>query len=318
VSSKKLKVRYKNFWKSFDYHNNFFNSLISESGYRLEITRNRFLQVDIEIVSVFPSVSSRILRRITSIMVVSKVLTHERINRIQLGIQMKLRKSQRRIWYTGENIRPPYSQDFDGYLSFDANDAIKNNAYFPLWYFDAGLIHDNTVARVGKTVAVHELLEPRNVSLGRRKLACIFMGNPHPFRLRFIEEMKRFGEVDCYGSYFGHPIRDKLSVGKNYKFIISFENDFYPGYVTEKLLETYLSFSVPIYWGGLLDDSVINRNAIVMKDEDETFSALAERVHALTDSQIELMLQEPFLVRIPDFSQIRRVLFGDNPSTILD
>ena len=41
----------------------------------------------------------------------------------------------------------------------------------------------------------------------------------------------------------------KIEHNNNYKFAIAFENEDYPGYVTEKICDIYKSNCIPIYWG---------------------------------------------------------------------
>ena len=52
-----------------------------------------------------------------------------------------------------------------------------------------------------------------------------------------------------YSSYRG-PVKDKISVMKNYKYSICYENarDI-PGYITEKIFDSFFAGCVPIYWG---------------------------------------------------------------------
>jgi hypothetical protein len=148
-------------------------------------------------------------------------------------------------------------------------------------------------------ISFEELLLPR-ISLGKsldsRDFACAFINNPDPVRLRFLKELSRFGKVDIFGRYANNYVEDKIGVGNKYKFVICFENDLYPGYVTEKPLEAWLSKSVPVYWG---NDArgLLNSAALINCSSYDSLADAAESVASL-QSQTELMegiIKQPLL-----------------------
>lgn len=91
---------------------------------------------------------------------------------------------------------------------------------------------------------------------------CAFVGNAEPIRMRALEALTRIGRVDVYGAAVGRPVREKRSVSKNYRFSVCFENDVYPGYVTEKALDAHASQCVPI-WRGEDAANILNSEAII-------------------------------------------------------
>jgi hypothetical protein len=159
-----------------------------------------------------------------------------------------------RIWYTSENIRPPYQKNIDFTLSYDQDSYGGKNFYLPLWYLH--LDHQSKFGRalnpnssVGKNVVQKDLLDRRKFnlkSLKNRKFACVFLANPQPTRLRIIEELSKYGKVDVFGLYAGKPIPNKYDVARQYNFMVCPENDLYPGYVSEKLLDSYVCETVPL------------------------------------------------------------------------
>ena len=73
-------------------------------------------------------------------------------------------------------------------------------------------------------------------------------------RINFFKALTALKKVDSGGGYLnniGSPVVDKQDFIKDYKFVISFENESYPGYLTEKLFDILLVKSIPIYWGDL-------------------------------------------------------------------
>jgi hypothetical protein len=139
----------------------------------------------------------------------------------------------------------------------------------------------------------------------------MFAGNPHSVRLQFAEILEIEESVEKFGAAFGNRVKHKFPLGSEFKFTISFENDSYPGYVTEKLLEAYLCGSIPIYWGDLGHLSPINRDAILMKKQDQSLEDFAKEVINLSESEILEKLNQPFLTFIPTISEIKKVIFGD-------
>jgi hypothetical protein len=66
------------------------------------------------------------------------------------------------------------------------------------------------------------------------------------FALKLKQAMPR--QVDIYGNGFRN-IPDKFDVQSKYKYSVVIENSSYPDYWTEKLADTYLAGSYPIYFG---------------------------------------------------------------------
>jgi hypothetical protein len=93
-------------------------------------------------------------------------------------------------------------------------------------------------------------------------------------------------------------VKDKLAVGKNYRFIISFENTLYPGYVTEKLLEAYETTAFPLYWG-LDRDGYFNTDSFLNFTNFPNFKTFMMEVERLNKNLDELTrkINQPLLQR---------------------
>lgn len=51
---------------------------------------------------------------------------------------------------------------------------------------------------------------------------------------------------------------------RRYKFTIAFENQSYPGYVTEKIADALMAGTVPIYWGArMFPKNLIRRRLLI-------------------------------------------------------
>ncbi len=63
------------------------------------------------------------------------------------------------------------------------------------------------------------------------------------------QNIKKLIQEEDILTILGGPVPDKLEFIKDYKFTMSFENSSYPGYTTEKIIETMFVMSIPVYWG---------------------------------------------------------------------
>lgn len=310
--SQNLTIRFSRFWDGFNPNDNFITQLLEQSGISVSVISNKRKICDIEFVSVFPNQNARIMSLLQRAFRHLSVANPSIDNLYQLGQKQKKFKADRLIWVTGENIRPPANQSYDGFLSFDQA-LIKNNAYLPLWYFEAGLFKNNYVHRVGVNCSVNNLTQPRNITELPMKFACGFIGNLHPMRMHFVNVLKSYGVVDLFGHAYSKPVKHKFPIAKDYRFTISFENDFYPGYVTEKILEAYLCQSVPIYWGNLGANSPINEEAIIQKQDNQSLENLAKEVSEMTNEQVLFKLNQPLLKFVPETQNILGLILGRDP-----
>jgi len=164
-------------------------------------------------------------------------------------------KNSFNIWYTAENIRPLLDSGFDAFLSFDLDPFMGANYYLPLW-----------LCRLGPTVKAAKenqlaLMSERQTPKHRAKNFAAVVSNPEQIRGYFITSLQRKEEVEIFGK-LGKRITNKDETLNEFNFNICFENDLYPGYVTEKAIEAYLSGCIPI-WRGNDAGQYLNNDAIV-------------------------------------------------------
>lgn len=193
---------------------------------------------------------------------------------------------QKHIWYTGENQRPPIAE-FDLCYSFDSDTYGETNAYLPLilsgldWFEDGQMAKSLEGKRAGKIVTPTVAASPRPSNLAdRTDFVCAFIGQPEQTKMRALAALKKFGNVDVYGSAVGRPVPDKYSIAQRYKFMLCFENDLYPGYVTEKPLEAWVSGCIPL-WRGIDSIGLLNQNSLINAASFESLDAFASAVGEL-------------------------------------
>lgn len=222
------------------------------------------------------------------------------------------------IWFTGENIRPPCA-GYAGTLSFDTDAYEETNAYLPLWIEASGLLGPPSWDFGAELPPFEQFIQGRPTSQARRRrFMAAFIGNMTQVRRRAIVAFSALGEVDVFGAAGACRVAHKSEIARHYKFILCFENDLFPGYVTEKVVEAWASGAIPVWWG--LDPlNYINRDAVVnVADHPSLDSAvrLVGRINHDADLWHE-MVTTPLLNRSPDLDPalmlIRRALnSGEN------
>jgi hypothetical protein len=219
------------------------------------------------------------------------------------------RKAKVNIWYTGENIRPPLHLDYDFFLSFDRDDFGGRNIYFPLWYLDIDWgFGEKFCPRLGISAKGEELSKPRQLVSEEKKFACAFLGHLHPIRYEAIRRIGEIGKIDVYGKSVGKPIERKFDIAKEYKYTICFENDIYPGYVTEKLLDAYYCETIPIYWGSLGVQDVINDDSHLNLNDFDSLSDFRDKILSIERKDYQHIYEQPFLNSMPNLDKLKEAL----------
>lgn len=303
-----ISLRFSNFWKtSSSVQNRFFLPLIS-SVYEdtVEIVRNPESKVDVEIFSVFPPKPSLIRRGLKRY----GYLKEEIFNPLEPQIKSN---SKKKVWFTGENTRPPIPDFFDAYLSYESNDYHPRNIYLPLWVLNLNLFgHSGAHGFTSINPVQEDLLKPRvwnEIGIENRHGCCAFIGVMENSRRNAAFEVSKITKMDFFGRSVGKPIQDKIEIASRYKFILAFENSIYPGYVSEKLLEAQLTNALPLYWGPerlnyFNPDSYLNLSNFSSLDE------FAEEIRRLDENEDELIhrLTQPLLLNLFDFKFVIRRL----------
>ena len=197
----------------------------------------------------------------------------------QGSISSKPSESHFNLWYTAENVRPILDSNFDAFLSYDLDPFSGTNQYLPLW-----------LCRLGPTVKMANekqisLTKSRKMSSPRVKNFAVVASNPEQIRSYFIRSLSRNENVEIFGK-LGKKISNKNEALKDFNFNICFENDLYPGYVTEKAVEAYMSGCIPV-WRGLDTGKFLNQDAII----DVTNLSIEEAV-----SKVLQVSKEPELI----------------------
>jgi hypothetical protein len=160
------------------------------------------------------------------------------------------RNKVKKIFYTGENLRPNY-RDCDYSLTFDFNTYNGKNIRLPLWMLQIDWFNKINYQNPQFVIPPSELKNSRFSIRPKTKFCCIVFNNQTPNRMDIIHKLSKYKKVDCYGNKtgnIGYGEDKKYEIISNYKFNICFENTLFPGYYTEKLLHAKVAGCLPLYW----------------------------------------------------------------------
>ncbi len=87
------------------------------------------------------------------------------------------------------------------------------------------------------------------------------------------------------------------------KFIISYENQYHNGYLTEKVFQAYFGGAIPIYWGDESAVSDINKDAVIYADDFEAENDVVEYVKKVdNDDELYCKIWNQHLMTNPDMN----------------
>jgi len=210
-----------------------------------------------------------------------------------------------KIFYTGENLAPDMGL-CDWAFSFCYDEEFKHPHHMRLPnYLTAG----NLTELIKQT-------DPREILKSKIKFCNFVYSNEVGFRNKFFEKLNHYKRVDAPGrcmnnmppiGHYDSPLSSrfgpdwneaKIHFLKDYKFTIAFENESYPGYVTEKIVHPMLANSIPIYFGNKFVGRDFNKKSFLFITDPDNLDELIEKVIELDrdDEKYISMMKEPWLI----------------------
>ena len=227
------------------------------------------------------------------------------VDRWDFHLERPLDVARVNLWFSGENLRPPVG-DWDLTLSHDVDDFGGTNVYFPYWIEALGIFASPTVNFLGRVQRLEELLAIRRTDWAQREgFVCAFLGKTSGLRMHAIQALSQRGRVEVFGPAVGRPVKDKISIAKNFKFVLCFENDLYPGYVTEKPFDAWGTGAIPLWWGS--DPAgYLNTESLLNLAEFRSLQEFVDAVATLaSDGDLgQAVSEKPILARAPDMLAI--------------
>jgi len=140
----------------------------------------------------------------------------------------------------------------------------------------------------------------------------------------YLDMSKEFGFIHCpgksmnnspsidknkKGKYWRHY--NKLNYIKNFKYTITFENHWAPGYITEKLIDPMLVGSIPIYWGApkISEYHGFNKKSFIYVNDFKSNKEVINKIKRMSKGDYERMSLEPWFIdnKIPWNAKEERV-----------
>ena len=251
-TNKHLKIAYCDWWHeeycggSFDLNNNFITDILRNYGNISELSVvNPNDNPDVLLYSIF-------------------------------GNQHTQYTNVRKVFFSGEPFGIRADADFN--FTFDRNS--DKNTRFPLWlgYLNNYLLEECQRRKNGI------------INVPKRENFCSFISNGEvktTHRRTIVDKLSTYKKVHCGGKYLnnigftvprGVNCSGKIEHNNNYKFAIAFENEDYPGYVTEKICDIYKSNCIPIYWGTKEVTNDFNPNTFINANDFANFDELVEYI----------------------------------------
>ncbi len=220
--------------------------------------------------------------------------------------------SNKRIWFSFENIRPPtYLDSFDLTLSTDKDHYFGKNIYFPWMYYILNLqgTDYDTDLGGGTPYKAQDLINSRKLRL-KYNSAIMIINNFHPVRMEFAKQLAKIMPVDIFGQAVGRPVNSKYELVSNYKYMICFENDLYPGWITEKPIHAWMCDTVPLYWGWISNDDILNQNALINVSNFGNLEEAVDYIKFLSDEEYAKIFKQPILKQLPNMKEIEKAILA--------
>ena len=198
-----------------------------------------------------------------------------------------------RIFYTGECVVPDFN--FCDYaIGFDRITFPDRYFRLPLFYlYDSNMLNQ----------MMNKHIIDGNFQ-NRDKFCGFVVSNVNgKFRNECFELLSMYKKVDSGGRYMNNidlpeGVADKEAFDREHKFSLCFENQSYPGYLSEKLPQAFAHGCIPIYWGDPTVGETFNEKAFINVNSYSSFQQAMEKIKYIDANNDEYlkMLSEPAIV----------------------
>ena len=150
-----------------------------------------------------------------------------------------------------------------------------------------GFSHINYLDRFYKNLYLFDMIDilkidmirQKNILRKKKKFCAAVISNKNGyFRNNFINELRKYKKVDMGGKYknnINEYVKNKIEFLSNYKFSIAMENSEGDGYLSEKIYQSYISGTIPIYFGDYMIDEYFNpKSFILIKSEKDIYNKI--------------------------------------------
>jgi hypothetical protein len=204
-------------------------------------------------------------------------------------------KGKKRIMFVGENLSPSrYRTEYS--ISFEPRS--ETNFRLPLWQ-----------AYILKTPSLKDRLYNRVNHENFERFCSFVVSNPsNIFRNAMYVRLNGYKRVHSYGRYmmndsglqeasrdrYWRDAKDEFFTKHTHKFAICYENNNWPYYCTEKLMDAFLAGSMPLYNGDPKVSNDFNRDAFINVPRHSDIMGLIKRIDSDRSEFDEIYSQPVF------------------------
>lgn len=145
-------------------------------------------------------------------------------------------------------------------------ELLDSNKKFKFAPIGGSWLYDNEFGVYDKTKNFSIIASWKNELFGHRIRHSIIAGSR--------------GKIDVYGNGY-NPIQNKITALKDYRYTFCIENCKEDYYFTEKLMDSFLSGTIPIYWGCPSIGDFFNTKGMIIFD---TLMELKDKIKLCTES----------------------------------
>ena len=144
-------------------------------------------------------------------------------------------------------------------------------------------------------------LEILNNPIRKKFCAAVISNCKGLFRLDFIKKLNNYKKVDMGGKCFNNlnrKIKEKIKFLNEYKFSIAMENSEGDGYISEKIIDSFRSGTIPIFYGDYLVDEFVNPKTYILIRGEKDIDKKIEYIKKIdNDDKLykEIMKEKPII-----------------------
>ena len=193
-----------------------------------------------------------------------------------------------RVLYTGEN-HPIDLNSFDYCLTHEYREDDRCHR-LPYWH-----IHMQKFAELrGYLLGERPMVTPEELEKKQTEFCAFICKNPKgKERNSLVRNLNAVRKVNCAGPFMNNvgftlprDYRSKHEYQNKHCFSIAYENECGPGYQTEKIIDAFVSGSIPIYWGNKDVAKEFNPAAFVHARDFRTEKELIKYLLELADDPV--------------------------------
>lgn len=136
------------------------------------------------------------------------------------------------------------------------------------------------------------------------------------FRSIFYKELNSYKIIDMGGAYhnnIGGRVRNKTNFLSSYKFSLAMENTKADGYLSEKIIDSFMSGNIPIYYGDYMIEEYINPKSFILIRGKKDMKEKIEYIKRIDNDEklYKSILKEKVLINdnIQEISTKERIKF---------